>query len=304
VSQAIAGNLIEPTSAAGIRRRSEGLGYAVASRLFAIALLAAAGLKADALWAAPMGTAVRWTSAGAWAEAASEWLVGAWLLAGVAPLWARRIALALLLAFIAASGLRLLRGDRDCGCFGRAMVHPGSTLAFDVGMVAMLLGCRGPIRGRRLPMGWPRILGLATITALSTSLCAVLAARAFGPGLGGSPSLFVFDAQASVGKPLSFLGQFDDASRAELSSGTHTLILYDHGCDVCREFLRRRLASPTDSNVSVVDISQGIPPTWDVPFRHLSLHPGVRCITAVPVEIVLANGRVKAVRQRLQLVTE
>jgi hypothetical protein len=73
-----------------------------------------------------------WAPAVPWAEVAGEWLVAAWLLAGAAPFWARRVALAVLFFFVAASGWRLVSGLADCGCVGRVSMHPAWTVAVDL----------------------------------------------------------------------------------------------------------------------------------------------------------------------------
>jgi hypothetical protein len=74
---------------------------------------------------------------------AFEILLAVWLLWNVRARWANRAAICLTGVFAAISLYRLLRGERDCGCFGTAPVHPAWTLCLDVSLLLAL--CYGSV---------------------------------------------------------------------------------------------------------------------------------------------------------------
>src|SRR5437762_3369993 len=107
--------------------------YAVITTLFALLLLVAAGLKADAALTEGQGPFQKELAA-----AAAEAAIAVWLLSGVGRVWARRAAVVLLLAFVTLAGRRLVRGDADCGCFGRVRIHPALTLGVDLAALSSI----------------------------------------------------------------------------------------------------------------------------------------------------------------------
>jgi hypothetical protein len=310
VSQVIADSLIErvrPAEAGALLGRTPAeprwqrcRAYHLAVRGFAILLLLAAGLKAEALLSALADPPALygWASTGKWAEVAVEWLVASWLLAGVAPFWARRATLVLLTVFVGVSGWRLVAGETDCGCFGRVIIHPRWTLALDAVSLLVFLTVRPA------PFGGHRDGGIGRL-GLIGFFCASLGAPALALRMAAwsvdhtSPvSTVVFDPGSAKGKTFVLLPLLDDSSSADLSTGRQVVILYDHNCERCRGYLRRRSIAAEAGEIRSIDIGEASvagASMFRSPFKAARLKGNVECIADVPAEVVLQQGIVTSV---------
>lgn len=115
-------------------------GWHVLRFVLAAILLTAAGLKAHQLITDPAARAGLYGPV--WVELLTihvEVIVAVWLISNIAPALAHRATIALFVVFAAVSLYRLLNGSADCSCFGKLSVHPGVTLALDLGLIVALL---------------------------------------------------------------------------------------------------------------------------------------------------------------------
>jgi hypothetical protein len=138
-------------------------------------LLAAAWLKAVALWngelAGPLLSSPRWQVA----TIEVETLLGLWLLSGI---YARNAWLAAVALFTTLSGFTLylaLDGQQSCKCFGALNVSPRVTSAMDMAAVVVLLVWR-PGRGGKSPT---RLVWGALQTVFGVGVCLALMSGAF-----------------------------------------------------------------------------------------------------------------------------
>jgi hypothetical protein len=226
--------------------------YAVASCAFAGLLLVAAGLKADVAFNDPFARSHIGEAARHLLAAATEAAVAAWLLSGVAPAWARRAAIALLSVFVAVAGWHFLRGDADCGCFGRVRVHPGWTLAIDAAALTSLwyFG-RGLNASRSSPatvssrVRMARPNGVRIFLAVAAGLgvpgfTMLLASDPFKPRSEWEDSVAIdatlLDPRGWDGKPFPLLGELVPSDQ-DPAKGKWVVILVNHGCHKCEQYL-------------------------------------------------------------------
>ena len=296
--------------------------YAVASGLFAALLLVAAGLKADLAFNDPIVRSRTGEFARHLLSAFTEAGVAAWLLSGVAPAWARRAAMALLSVFVAVAGWHLVRGDADCGCFGRVRVHPAWTVAIDAAALASLwLFGRGlPARAaapagarrRRNGPGGVRLF-LAALAGLGVPALTVLfGADPFKPQseTDGAIDAVILDPRGWDGKPFPLLNELAP-SGPDVAKGKWVVILVNHACHKCEEYLAhtdfgalRQADGPTAPPRSLGlieflldDGGEGARVPGPVSVTTLRLRKGPTYITDGPYEVYLNDGVVERTRR-------
>jgi hypothetical protein len=99
-----------------------------------------------------------------------EAVLGLWLVAGVFPFTARRLAMVCFGAFAVLSLLKGLRGEPSCGCLGAVQLSPWFALTFDIAALALLAAVRPAPAAVCSPLGIDLL-----------ALCGIVA---FGVGLG------------------------------------------------------------------------------------------------------------------------
>ena len=117
-------------------------GWRYVSWPVALLLLISVGLKAEASFPrASVESLSIWRQVGDLAIVAIEWGIAAWILSGYEVVWARRAVLALFLILLLVAGTRAVRGQQDCGCFGRIHVNPLITIAIDAAAFIAICWC-------------------------------------------------------------------------------------------------------------------------------------------------------------------
>jgi hypothetical protein len=115
------------------------------------------------------------------ALAGFELLFAGWLFWNARPIWAHRASICLVGVFALTSLYSLLKGEPDCGCFGKVTVHPAWTFSLDVFLLLAL--CYSAIGnetgGDRSSVGWIShlrrpALGVLSPLAIAAVICAVL----------------------------------------------------------------------------------------------------------------------------------
>jgi hypothetical protein len=298
----------------------DGTPYAVASGLFAALLLVAAGLKADLVFNDPIVRSRTGAFARHLLSAVTEAAVAAWLLSGVAPAWARRAAIALLSVFVAVAGWHLLRGDADCGCFGRVRVHPAWTVAIDAAALASVWlfgrGMSPPtaagVRPRRNRPSGVRIF-LAGLAGLGVpALIVLFGADPFKPQseTGGAIDAVILDPRGWDGKPFPLLDELAPSAQ-DVAKGKWVVILVNHACHKCEEYLAhadfealRQADGPgaPPRTLGLIEFlleegAEGATVRGPVSVTTLRLRKGPTYITDGPYEIYLNDGVVERTRR-------
>jgi hypothetical protein len=244
-------------------------------------------------------------------ELLTEWLIAAWLLSGIAQDWSRRAAMLLLLVFVVVTTWRLVRGDPDCHCFGDLRVPPLLTLSFDLLALVALYGLGHTTPHERLAAarsGKVKTPALLHRISLVAAISVVLPASVFlaERRLLGSQATFVAvvppNPQSWRGEQFPLLEFVSESDRADLTAGNRTVILFRHDCETCRQYLARRAdASGVNGDASgatrLIDVvsataSDGFSP----PYPEIHLRRPVVCLAALPLEVVLKDGVVQAIR--------
>ncbi len=97
-----------------------------------------------------------------------ELLLGAWLIVGVFPVAARRVALVCFLGFAGVALFKAIRGEVSCGCFGSIAAAPWLIFALDVAIVFALF--RFPPAERNPPPDRIRIGLVCSVVGLAVLL--------------------------------------------------------------------------------------------------------------------------------------
>lgn len=287
--------------------------YNIHSTGFAIVLLIAAGLKVHELSARGSIQSVAGLPAvGAWGVIGLEWVIATWLLSRVGRLWARRAAIALLSIFLIISGRHLFAGHDDCGCFGSVELHPGWTVAFDLAAIGALWwfgrtmgqpASRPPSEVRPTRTSAKRA-ALAVCVSIPIGLTAPLVASHARAAVDGqSTSILILDPPTWKGKAFPLL-PYLALGAPELSHGRWDVILVNHNCARCEDYLgRARTGSPpklkVPFRVAVIDLAATSTDNQSS-LLGSAITPMLRdnkeYVSDVPFEILLADGRVEEVR--------
>lgn len=141
--------------------------YPLVSRLIACLLLTASWLKLITLLMVVSFPGSRWFTA---LVAASESLLGVWLLVGFYPRWSRRVTLACFVGFLHVALYQQFDQQPSCGCFGPLQVAPWVTALIDLGCIVALL-VSPPVPGDSEKPGMARwaILGISAAVVLPTA---------------------------------------------------------------------------------------------------------------------------------------
>jgi hypothetical protein len=298
--------IIEVDQARSAAARELLIGFAdkVLRYTLGLVLLGAVGLKVLLLIRAPDPNAVRLSEARL--SLGTELGVALWLLSGVAEVWSRRAVMLLLIVFMVAAAKRLLEGHSDCGCFGAVRVPPAITLAFDLTSVVALISLERS-KGRRVPerrarfetLGW-----MSLAVAMSVLLVViVLPAVRFAPTFGAPKSVVVLDPSSWAGKPFPMLKYIQGESGDDLAKGKFTVILFNHTCAPCRQYLTRiSRGTPAveATTIRLMDLAPAAPVAQELaslsPLREAPLKPGFLFSVDVPLEVSLDEGVVTCVR--------
>jgi hypothetical protein len=274
------------------------LAHSVAQNLFALALLFAASLKArEQLFRQGPATAANAFSS---TEIAVEWLLGLWLLSGVARVLARRAAISLLLIFIPVSGWNLLRGKSDCGCFGRVHVHPAITLALDLSALLLIWWFGRGGKAVSTPLCTTFRWGFLRFNRVAVAMTvSVILPGAILMTHGERREKIFVDPHAWLGKPCPVLNWVDATSRDDLARGQRIVILFSHDCDACRKYVPQ-LAKQMTREIAItriIDIASESPTAPDIApptLRRVPLRSQFQLMGAVPMRIQLQDGIVES----------
>ncbi|HEX4055515.1 MAG TPA: MauE/DoxX family redox-associated membrane protein [Tepidisphaeraceae bacterium] len=287
------------------------LPYVLVRDIFAIVLLISAALKAQDLLRPPvLSVPSIWNQVLTWVEIGVEWSVAAWLLTEIAPRWARRTAMTLLAIFIGISGWRLFGGQSNCGCFGAVHVHPKWTLAFDIAALALIYGFGRATLNNAPPreiLDHDRSFRLHRMTfGVLLSIIVPGAILEAWPATAGQQvdHVVVIDVKTLQGKLFPLLDFMDDASRSDLMKGQRIVILFNHDCDACREYLSHRAQTAKPSEVGEIydiDLSPldaGDTDAFPSSFKRVRLQQGILCSCPTPLELSLHDGVVESVEEK------
>lgn len=232
-------------------------------------------------------------------ESIIEWVLGTWLLTGIAMVWARRALFVVLAIFIVVNILFVFEGSSDCGCFGNIHVHPALTLLLDV---IVLVGICLPGRIRQgdpaEDIPFRRLFG-SSIASIAIPLIVFLpAVMSTGPAR-GEP--VIFNSKQWIGKPFPLFKYLNASSRADLSRGRKTVIVFNDQCAECRAFISRLASgndiSIPDTDVRLIDLAQlhsggNSDFLLTIRFPVVSLESDAEYIGPIPLEVSLSNGAV------------
>ncbi|WP_326522222.1 Ig-like domain-containing protein [Gemmata algarum] len=280
------------------------LPYSVVSRLLGAALCAAGLLKGHELaveGGAPSGPEGV-ISVG---SVFSETLFGVWLVLGLWPRVSWWLAAGCFVAFLGVALDKAVAGHTSCGCFGRVVVPPWYTVAFDAAAILLLALCAagvsvGPsVAGRR----W-RVAALA-VTGLGLSVGLAGAFRSAPRSFGGEQVLA--EGETIRLSPDEWLGhsfplaQYIDGGD-RLTSGEWVVMFYHADCPKCQSALplyvglARQLADASSrTRVALVEMPpfterETRPAGRDAAFFQARLSARHRWVLNPPLFLLLKDG--------------
>lgn len=217
----------------------------------AFMLLLAAGLNCYQLSTSPVpGTTLfemRWFRI---LEVKLEIVLGIWFATGVAPVYMRRVGIALFSLFAITTLTKVLQGHASCGCFGLVEVNPWVTFAIDCVAVALLLICQT----NRKPFVWTRKIAIPVcigLLACGATIISMTSYKAMSEesihasnlqlpsGLGievMNDGKFVILEPEKWPKGTFPLIDYVDI-KDQISTGEWVIVLYRHDCSHCIEEL-------------------------------------------------------------------
>ena len=243
-----------------------------------------------------------------------------WLL----PRLARPVGIAMLVSFLPVLVGDVALGASSCGCFGAVRVHPGVTLAMDVGF---LLGLW--LLGRRVE----RLATPALLPTLNVVVAGIwgLASFALAFGLttgGGPPGPAAEDASAPVAVAATgpaegyYLPRYADwigtawselpiagwivGAPPDLDVGPRFVLFYRKDCEHCHALMEAYFVGPLAVPTTAVAVPEraGFPTAGVQPFpcdecSRAELPPGVDWFLQTPVLVRLEDGVVRCAAEVL-----
>lgn len=157
--------------------RVAGGGYFLAHLILGCLLLATATLKGHQLFtAAPVRERYIWDAR--WFQIfliEIETVLAVWLLSGIRPEAARRVAMLSFACFALVNAIMAWNGEASCGCFGRVHMRPVDVLVFDVVCVVVLALCRArPATARHDELPEAKPFNPLAIVGLAVLACGIL----------------------------------------------------------------------------------------------------------------------------------
>lgn len=146
------------------------------------------------------------------------------------------------LLFAGIAGLKAIRSEADCGCFGVVPINPWATLGLDLVSAVLLLGLRpSTTQPLRQLLVRPGAKGAAMMAASASLAIAVSVALTPAGELGatgdieGQGSHVVIDPARWVDQPLPLLPYLP--AESPLNEGAWEVVLVRPGCPHCLDFL-------------------------------------------------------------------
>lgn len=238
-----------------------------------------------------------------------ELALGAWLLSGVRPQFARGVAIGTFALFASVAVYYISTGVESCGCFGSLKVNPWWMLMVDVTMVIALLCSRSFDDSRRLVRPvffvWP--VGMMALV-VSWGVWQFESSTVTADGLvdGNSP-IVILEPEDWVGKqfPLTkfLVDETGEMNPSSLLKGKWVAVFYQHSCPKCQESLPAYqsragdLQSRKQTATALIEVPPfGGPPRTSLGIAHYYRLDGKRdWFVQAPVELELEDGIVRRV---------
>jgi hypothetical protein len=234
------------------------------------------------------------------------------------PRLARPIGIAMLASFLPVLIGDVALGASSCGCFGAVRVHPGVTLAMDLGF---LLGLW--LLGRRVErLATPASLPTLNVVAAGIWVLASFA-LAFGLTTGGDPPALAAEGDpasvaAAAAGPVEgyFLPRYEDwignawselpisgwiqGAPSDLGVGPRLVLFYRKDCEHCHALMEAYFVGPLAVPTTAVAVPEraGFPTVGVQPFpcdecSRAELPPGVDWFLQTPILVRLDDGVVR-----------
>lgn len=216
-------------------------GFGILRVVLAALLLGAAMLKAHQLATEPVAEhdilSFRWSLM---MQVEFEIFFGFLLLSGLFKRLTWGLAAGCFTVFCGVTLHKALAGEASCGCFGTIDVNPWYTLALDSACLLALLVFRPSLKaGPAISMQRQRALAVLLLT-VGAGLPAAIAMASYQPAtlsadgeIIGDDHFVVLQPESWLGKRLPLFKHID--TKADLSKGSWTVVLYHHDCPNCRK---------------------------------------------------------------------
>ncbi len=222
--------------------------------------------------------------------------------------WAWRVGAGVFLLFAVVTGVKVLRGEADCGCFGVLPIDPWAMFVVDVTVFGVLVGLT-PKSWRRSARHHPvntalyrKVVTLCVLLAMA-GLPIAFATQRTAVSLSSSelhhPGAHVVLTPSDwLGEPFPLTAYLPEDTG--LTRGRWEVILARPGCPHCMEYLSRCDTSVGPGQAAVISLGTPSEGTMEAPpgWARYVLDRDRRWYAEVPVQLTLQDGVVVGVRQR------
>lgn len=229
-----------------------------------------------------------------------------WLIAGLCPVWSRRVGIATFAVFVISSGYSGLLGAESCGCFGPVHVNPWLSCVMDIVLVALLYNWKPTAANNNDVRNDYKLRTLWIVLALVVAVINVIIWKTWqlsdSTGSVDDQSVVILEPQEWLGKTFPLEDQIDIGR--ELARGSWVVLFYHPDCPLCQkaivyyEHVREELKrSQSGTDVALIQVP---PFADDVLLSHTTCRRGKltdskEWFITTPSAVTIREGRVLSV---------
>jgi hypothetical protein len=256
-------------------------------------LITAGGLKLHEVISSPLSDS-RWTRM---CIIECEFLLALWLLSGMQSKWARRVAIITFTGFACYAISIAVSGATNCGCFGRARVHPWWTSGLDIVMIVLLSLWR-PTESNSRTKYWPLAIGLTGTILLVFLTFSAINIESTEDGMASDGKFVLIEPEKWIGRPLPIAEYLGQDWRVRLTSGNWVMIFIHSDCTKCQSQIPKYEDYASTSQTKFVFVE--VPPCERHEHTHQSceyacVSDSRKWIITTPCELHITDGRVISV---------
>jgi hypothetical protein len=147
-----------------------------------------------------------------------------------------------------------------------------------------------------IPMGRPSVRRVFFAVAVAFFIPALSLAIQPSGHTSGTDNILFLDSVLAPGKPFALLPYLSVADRTDLSHGSRTVILFNHECEHCREYLASFAGLSPQERTSIVGIDIVPGGTSALPFRQIFVVANTTITGIMPARVTIRDGTVTAVQ--------
>ncbi|MCA9216116.1 MAG: hypothetical protein KDB27_23775 [Planctomycetales bacterium] len=214
---------------------------------------------------------------------------------------------AVTLCFTIFTGVTIARGFQgaaSCGCFGKVMISPWLTAAFDIAVLSALIALRQSFCAENGRVSGLSVL-LTCVAFVGAGSCLAWWGSSYQPHtlaadgvIAGSDGFVLLEPEKWIGERLPLMNYLDSDA---IGHGKWTVMLHKHDCSRCRQILPSFVKEK--GQLALIEIPPfGESELMRIPATvvQIALEPKYDWFVTTPVELHLDDGIVTGVRHNFQ----